>query len=285
MIQSTDATRKTIIVDGLDLAYVEKGEGQPVVCVHGNPGMCTDFLYQETDGFRIIAFDRPGHGFSGRYTDKSDHLNLQVRYMRRFIEAKAIEKPILAGHSWGCFVILAYALAYPDDVKGLILMGPVVYQRGGSGAVGGIVKVLQTKVLGPLVTRLLAGLLGLSVDKKVGALFAPDPMPEDYRKTALPLFLRPLSVKSMLEDKVGFEAVAGSVSQRYPEIKAKAIVGVGDSDTVAIDGEQRDALSRALEHSKMVRLKDTGHQIPHLRKTFIKDHIAYFSESEESTHG
>lgn len=278
MSQANDVRRKTITVDGLDLAYVEKGEGRPVVCVHGNPGLCTDFLSQETEGFRIIAFDRPGHGFSGRYTEKSDHVNIQVRCMRRFIEIMHIEKPIIAGHSWGCFVALAYALAYPDDVNGLILMGPVVYHRGGSGAIGGVVRVLQTPVVGPLLNRLLAKLIGLSINKKVGALFAPDPMPEDYRKTALPLFLRPLSLTSMLEDKVGFESAVGRVSQRYPEMNAKVLVFVGDSDTVAIDGEQQEALRRALVYSNMVVLSDTGHQIPLLRKTLIKDHIAYFSE-------
>jgi pimeloyl-ACP methyl ester carboxylesterase len=62
---------KFIEVDGVRLHYVERGEGEPLVLLHGNGSMIQDF---ETSGlidmaaktFRVIVFDRPGFGHSER---------------------------------------------------------------------------------------------------------------------------------------------------------------------------------------------------------------------------
>ena len=58
-------------LDGVRLHFVERGEGEPLVLLHGNGSMLEDF---ESSGlidmaaaeYRVIAFDRPGHGHSER---------------------------------------------------------------------------------------------------------------------------------------------------------------------------------------------------------------------------
>jgi alpha-beta hydrolase superfamily lysophospholipase len=60
-----------VTVDGVRLHYIEKGEGSPVVLLHGNVVTAEDF---DTSGVldllarrhRVIAFDRPGFGYSER---------------------------------------------------------------------------------------------------------------------------------------------------------------------------------------------------------------------------
>ena len=64
-------TGRFVTVDGVRLHYIEKGEGPPVVLLHGNVVTAEDF---ETSGVldllakrhRVIAFDRPGFGYSDR---------------------------------------------------------------------------------------------------------------------------------------------------------------------------------------------------------------------------
>ena len=59
-----------IEVDGVWLYYVEKGSGQPVVLLHGQGALLQDFtqtLFEPlAKQYRVIAFDRPGYGYSSR---------------------------------------------------------------------------------------------------------------------------------------------------------------------------------------------------------------------------
>ena len=60
-----------IVVDGVRLHYVERGKGRPLVLIHGNGTMIQDFdssglVDAAAKTYRVIAFDRPGFGYSDR---------------------------------------------------------------------------------------------------------------------------------------------------------------------------------------------------------------------------
>ena len=62
-----------LAVNGVRLHYVERGTGTPLVLLHGNGSMIDDFLCSglidlATEKYRVIAFDRPGFGYSKRQT-------------------------------------------------------------------------------------------------------------------------------------------------------------------------------------------------------------------------
>lgn len=64
-----------IEVDGIRLHYVDKGGGPAVVLLHGNAVLLQDFIDSGlvdrlAERHRVIAFDRPGFGFSGRPRDR-----------------------------------------------------------------------------------------------------------------------------------------------------------------------------------------------------------------------
>ena len=63
-------TGEFVEVEGVRLHFVARGEGRPVVLLHGNTGFAHDFsaVLASLDPleFRAFAFDRPGHGFSER---------------------------------------------------------------------------------------------------------------------------------------------------------------------------------------------------------------------------
>ena len=115
-----------ITADGARLHYFEKGSGTPVVLLHGNGSMIGDFVSsgiteRAANSHRVIAFDRPGFGFSERPRGRSWGPVEQAKLFLRAFSLLGIERPIVVGHSWGTLVALALALEDPEKVAGLVL--------------------------------------------------------------------------------------------------------------------------------------------------------------------
>lgn len=113
----TPATRKIRVLSAGDSA------SRQVIFIHGTPGSAegwADFLLSVPPGFRYVALDRPGFGFSG-----PDHavvsLAEQARAVRLLFDLKANEKPILIGHSLGGSIAAWVAAEYPDEVAGVLI--------------------------------------------------------------------------------------------------------------------------------------------------------------------
>src|SRR5437016_2867512 len=78
------STSKFVIVDGTRLHFVIKGEGRPVVLIHGNPGSAQDWtrVFGPLAALhRVIAFDRPGHGSS----ERPKHIEATVEVQARLL--------------------------------------------------------------------------------------------------------------------------------------------------------------------------------------------------------
>ena len=111
-------------VNGIKIAYVRKGTGKPLVLVHGYPldhtiwNEVVPFL--ESD-FDIILPDLRGFGASylveGQYkiTDMAADI-------AGLLDQLDIEKAVIAGHSMGGYISLAFARTYPERVAGLGLV-------------------------------------------------------------------------------------------------------------------------------------------------------------------
>lgn len=99
---------------------------KPVVYLHGGAsnktsGRCFEML--SVYGHDVWLCDSPGHGHSGHYTQKDCSIEQLAIMNFEFFKALGIRSPILAGHSLGGMISLQYALLYPNDVSGLILLG------------------------------------------------------------------------------------------------------------------------------------------------------------------
>lgn len=109
---------KQIKVKDALLQYYERGEGDPIIFLHGIP--VWSYLwrnvmpYMESEG-RVIALDLPGYGYSERGAAKSfsDH----VAYFEAFIEELGLKNITLVIHDLGGAVGVAYAAKHPDKVK------------------------------------------------------------------------------------------------------------------------------------------------------------------------
>ena len=119
-------------VGGTDIYYVEEGEGQPLVFLHGMSS-CGEAWFQQfahfSKRYRCIAYDSVNHGHSSNSPRDEDEPN-RVDELEGFLAAMGIEKPILAGNSMGANTIIRWAARHPGDAKALIPSGMGVPAEG-----------------------------------------------------------------------------------------------------------------------------------------------------------
>lgn len=111
-------------VEGGRLSYVDAGEGDPIVMVHGTPTW--SFLYRRlirelSPRYRCVAPDHLGFGLSDRPAGWSYRPQDQARNLARLIETLKLKDITLAVHDFGGPIGLAYALDHPENVRRLVI--------------------------------------------------------------------------------------------------------------------------------------------------------------------
>ena len=114
-------------IQGLNLHYIDKGEGRPVIMVHGNPTWSFYFrnLIQElSQDYRAIAMDHIGCGFSDKPDAKNYDYTLEsrVRDLDTLINSLDLKEKIsFIVHDWGGMIGLAWAVDHIDRVDKIII--------------------------------------------------------------------------------------------------------------------------------------------------------------------
>lgn len=112
-------------VDGARLYFEVAGHGEAVIFLHDgltHGGLWEAQFRSLASRYRVVRYDRRGHGRSdlsaGPYSATSD--------LRELMDHLEIQRTVLVGASSGGGLALDYALAFPDRVSGLVLVGAVV---------------------------------------------------------------------------------------------------------------------------------------------------------------
>jgi len=137
--------------NGNDLHYEAHGVGAPILLTHGfgaTSRMWDEQIEEFTDRYRLIPWDLPGHGESGppRRTPTADGL---VRDMLAVLNAAAAERAVVAGLGIGGVLALRFWEAFPERVRGLVLIGTMPGLRSGpardiwNGQVGELAALLE----------------------------------------------------------------------------------------------------------------------------------------------
>jgi pimeloyl-ACP methyl ester carboxylesterase len=106
---------------------LEKGSGPPVVLLHGSGDSAGFFLplLNELQRVRALALDRPGMGLSDPIDlPRHRYRASAVAWLDRVLDVLGLGTTALLGHSGGGMWALWYALAHPDRVERLVLIGP-----------------------------------------------------------------------------------------------------------------------------------------------------------------
>lgn len=265
-----------IEVSGVNLHTVTRGTGRPVVFIHGLGGMVQDWhlsvLDDAADSFRCIVFDRPGYGWSTRPGWSRWAPEKQAELLRRAAKRMGAERPVLVGHDFGALVALAWALDYPEDVAGLVLISGYYYPTRRLEAP--LLFAPRIAGLGALARNTLTPLLGrAAIPKLHERIFAPNPVPDAMQLYPIDMMLRPVQTRAQHEDLAHLRESARRLSPRYGEIRAPAILVTGDEDRVVDPITQSIRLSRDISHSALRVVTETGHMVHHIHPDEVVDAI------------
>lgn len=169
----------------INLYCQEKGEGEPLLLLHGNGEDGIYFVHQVayfSDRYRVITVDTRGHGKSPRGTAPFT-MEQFAADLHKLMDELEIQKAIILGFSDGANIAMKFALKYPDRVKALIL-------NGGNLDTKGVKRSIQIPIeIGYRFAKLFAGkseeakshmeILGLMVNE-------PNIKPEQLRMIQAP---------------------------------------------------------------------------------------------------
>ena len=127
----------TITRNGVELAYVERGEGDPPILLLHGMACVREHMAPLVDAFapthRCVAFDLRGHGSSGVPHDaySADDFTSDIAFA---IDELGLDRPVLIGHSFGGSVSLIFARAHPERIRALVMLDSGLRSRATIGA-------------------------------------------------------------------------------------------------------------------------------------------------------
>ena len=258
-------TGRFVTVDGVRLHYIEKGEGLPVVLLHGNVVTAEDF---QTSGVlellarrhRVIAFDRPGFGYSDRPPGSAWSAPAQADLLKEALDVIDIKRPVVLGHSWGAAVALAMALNHPNDVKGLVLLSGYYYPTLRADVLLSAPPAIP--IIGDLLRYSISPLLGkLLQPLLLKGMFSPLPVPANFSTGSTPsMSLRPRQIRAESQDGVAMIPAAIAMRSRYQELTMPVVIMGGTKDGV-VDAKQPHQLHAQILHSDLQMVPGVGHML------------------------
>ena len=263
-----------VTVDGTRLHYLVQGNSRPVVFIHGNPGSAQDWMAEFTplvSRHKVLAFDRPGHGRSQRPKHGEATVEVQAQLLHDALAQLRVERPILVGHSWGAALALVYAINYPDEVAGVVVVAPAAFETHDGSFLTGLPTV---PVIGDAANYVLTPLIGPSVVRgELRRAFSPDPVPKNYLKSVLSEWTKPSKARAYALDEDVYNPSVKKFSPRYAEIVVPVSIVTGDADLIVSEKENADRLHEVLPKSRLIVLPKTGHQIPFTHPQSVIDEI------------
>ena len=263
-----------IDIDGVDLHYIELGDGPPVVLLHGNAVTQADFsasglMDRLARNHRVIAFDRPGFGHSTRPRDRLWTPAAQAELLHGALERLSVEQPIVVGHSMGTMVAMAMALNYPQDVRGLVLIGGYYYPSLRLDAL--LTAPVALPVFGDAMRYTVTALSSRALlGKMAKGMFSPKDVPANFFPVlSREMMLRPVQLRANAEDAAFMVPSANFMASRYQELNMPVTLIAGEEDlVVAIEG-QSARLHDELPQSELHVVPGTGHMAHYVAQDLI----------------
>ncbi|MEP6739078.1 MAG: alpha/beta fold hydrolase [Caldimonas sp.] len=243
-------TRSVTLPDGLRVAYLEGGKGEPLVLLHGFGGDKDNFTRIArflTPQYHVIVPDLIGFGDSSHPVDADYSPPAQAERMRAFCQAIGVQAMHLGGSSMGGHVALAWTVLHPHEVQSLWLLDP-----GGvwSGPESEVRKTIRVSGKNPLLVASedeFAALSALVMSK-------PPPIP----RFLMDVLARERIRNRRLEERIFAQITADSVEKRIAGMRKVTLVVFGAEDRV-IDPRVAQILRDLLPLAHVVVMPGVGH--------------------------
>jgi pimeloyl-ACP methyl ester carboxylesterase len=236
-------------------------DGDVLVLVHGsNASLHTwePWVAALGDTYRVISIDMPSHGLTGAVPNEDYSVSGMVEFTREVVQALDVGSFTLAGNSMGGAVALNYAVSYPDDLDGLILVCAAGIAREedevSSGDASFAFSLVRMPVVGDALTLVTPRFIfedatrGVFVDQSV----VTDEMVDRYYELNVMEGTRPATFKRFATPR------APVPDETVRQLEVPTLVMWGDKDPLipVSVGERFHAL---LPNSTLVIYENVGH--------------------------
>jgi len=140
-------------LDGHRYHYVDAGEGDPLLFVHGNPTWSfawRNLIKDLSRDYRCLAVDHIGCGFSDKPQDYSYRLATHVENLATFVERLDLKRVTLVAHDWGGAIGVGAVERHPERFSRLVLMDTAAFR---SKAIPWRIAACRIPLFGPLAVR------------------------------------------------------------------------------------------------------------------------------------
>ena len=260
-------------VDGTTVHALVTGKGPDLVLLHGASGNVRDFTFDLVDrlkdDYRVIAFDRPGlgwterlPGYGGAGSTKGETPREQARFLQKAAARLGVSNPMVLGHSYGGAVALAWALEQPEDTAALVLLAAV--SNPWPGSLDPLYRINSSTLGSATVVPLITAFAGEErIDNALSGIFAPQPVPEGYdRHVGAGLSLRRESLRANAQQVNGLRPQVVEMSEYYDGLTMPAEILHGTEDTIVGLSIHSEILARQLPNGHLVTMPGVGH-MPH----------------------
>ena len=248
--------------------YIDEGDGDPVVFVHGNPDWSFSYRKQIkalSGSHRCIAVDHIGFGLS----DKPEHWSYlpkdHAQNFSEFMEDLDLHNVTLVVNDWGGPIGLSYAIAHPQRVKKVVLHNTWLwsvendwYYRGFSGFAGG--------PIGKFLTTNWNFFAKVILKKAYAVKSRLTPAIHKH-------YLEPLAHKSSRKGNwvfpreiIGSSEWLSELWMKFPAISTKPTLILWGNKDIAFKAPQLDFWRSILSHAEVHTFDDAGHY-PHEEKS------------------
>lgn len=249
-----------IIVDGVRLAYRDRGTGEPVVFVHGTPSYSYEWRdvvpHIEAAGYRTITYDLLGYGASERPLDRDTSVNAQTELLIRMLDELGLARVALVAHDIGGAIGQRAAIRWPERVQRLLLIDTVSYDSWPSPTWRAIVRENRDDPAAMSATefeRMLTRQLRMAVDD-----------PARMQGEVLEAYLAPH--RTALGRASFFEHQVGHYDSAYTEELVDGLAHLGLPVRILWGGRDRwqpvsyaERLAADIPGAELVLLSEAGH--------------------------
>ena len=255
-------------IDGVRVHYLDRGQGTPVLLLHGNVVGLQDFavsglIDRLATRYRVIAFDRPGFGHSERPRDRLWTADAQAALVHKSFSQLGIVQPIVLGHSWGTLVALSLALREDAAVQRLILVSGYYFPTARLDVAVAAPPALP--VVGDVMRYTVSAVFArLLLGRTVKAMFAPQPVPPAFLPTlSREMLVRPSQIRANAEDAAFMIPGAAALRKGYAGLNVPTVIFAGGADKVVKPDRHARRLHAELSNSELHVLPGLGHMLHH----------------------
>ncbi len=256
-VEDREAPGRVLDLDGERIHLIERGEGPPVVLLHGFGGSTFSWrsvMEPLAGGHQVVAIDFPGFGYSSRDATLPLGHDDQADRVARVMDSLGLEHAVVVGHSMGGGIAQRLAIRHPGKVTALVLISSVDasdrarWERGQQRSRG----LVRAGLIAARMPWLVKGAIGRGLR---GMVFDP----AFVTREVVDGYAGPLLFKGTAKClEAMFEAVVGEQPADLSQISVPTLVLSGEVDTVVpiATGER---LAATIARARHEVLRKVGH--------------------------